>query len=180
MSATMAADTTEACPGCGATLARLDGPTHRYIGASPACWALYTALQSGGEPPLAPAPANALLVDAYAAQHPGVPSPQAIQSVAVHLLTLHGVLARGAGVERALWLRLEALQERAGPRRGRFSWLEPPAFAGVLTVAAIVREPTPAARSAAVARYVEGVYGAWAAAQGQTIAAWYEAFVGGA
>jgi hypothetical protein len=69
----------EPCPGCRAPLPPVDGPTHRYIGASPACWALYTALQSGGDPPLAPAPANALLVDAYAAQHPGAPSPQATQ-----------------------------------------------------------------------------------------------------
>lgn len=168
----------EPCPGCGAMLPPLDGPTHRYIGASPACWALYTAL-GVGEPPLAPAPMNGLLVDAYAAQHPGTPSPQAIQSVAVHLLTLHGVFAGGVGVERALWLRLEALHERSGSRRGRFSWLEPPDFTGSLNVAGIVREPTPEARAAAVARYVESVYRAWADAYGATVAAWYETFVGG-
>lgn len=175
----MSQDPLEPCPGCQAMLPPLDGPTHRYIGASPACWALYTALQSGGEPPLALAPMNGLLVDAYAAQHPGMPSPQAIQSVAVHLLTLHGVFAHGVGVERALWLRLEALQERSGSRRGRYSWLEPPDFAGSLTVAEIVREPTPEARSAALARYGEAVYRIWASAHGETIAAWYAMFVGG-
>ena len=31
----------EPCPGCQAPLPALDGPTHRYIGASPACWAIY-------------------------------------------------------------------------------------------------------------------------------------------
>jgi hypothetical protein len=174
----MSRDPLEPCPGCRALLPPLDGPTHRYIGASPACWALYTAL-GVGEPPLAPAPMNGLLVDAYAAQHPGVPSPQSIQSVAVHLLTLHGVFAQGLGVERALWLRLETLQERTGSRRGRYSWLEPSDFTGSPTVAEIVREPTPEARSAAVARYVEGVYRAWASAHGATIAAWYATFVGG-
>ncbi len=174
----MSPDALEPCPGCGAPLPPLDGPTHRYIGASPACWALYTAL-GAGEPPLAPAPMNELLVDAYDAQHPGVPSPQAIQSVAVHLLTLHGVFAHGVSVERALWLRLEALQERTGSRRGRYSWLEPPDLAGTPTVAEIVREPTPEARSAAAARYVEAVYRAWASAHGATIAAWYATFVGG-
>jgi hypothetical protein len=167
----------EPCPGCRAMLVPLDGPIHRYIGASPACWALYTALQSGGEPPMLPAPAGALLVDAYAAQHPGVPSPQAIQSVAVHLLTLHGVLARGVGVERALWLRLEALNERSGPRRGRFAWLEPPDFAGSPNVAAVVAEPTPAARTAALTHYVESVYHIWAAVHGPVIAAWYDTFI---
>lgn len=169
----------EPCPGCRAPLPPLDGPTHRYIGASPACWAIFAALQNAGEPALAPAPMNALLSDAYAAQHPGTPSPQSIQSVAVHLLTLHGVLADGVGVDRALWLRLEAVQERTGPRKGRYSWLEPPDFTGAPTVAAIVREPTPEARAAAVARYVEGVYRAWAAAHGATLAAWYKEFVGG-
>lgn len=168
----------EPCPGCRAMLAPLDGPTHRYIGASPACWALYTALQGGGEPPLMPAPAVALLVDAYAAQHPGVPSPQATQSVAVHLLTLHGVFARGVSVERALWMRLESLQERSGSRRGRYTWLEPPDFTGSPTVAAIVAEPTPAARTAALTRYVEAVYSIWAAAHGPMIAAWYDTFIG--
>ena len=29
------------CPGCGLELEVVDGPTHDYIGASPACWALY-------------------------------------------------------------------------------------------------------------------------------------------
>jgi hypothetical protein len=40
-------------PGCGALLARIDGPTHRYIGASPACWAIFTRLVNAGEPSLA-------------------------------------------------------------------------------------------------------------------------------
>lgn len=174
----MSPEPLEPCPGCRALLPPLDGPTHRYIGASPACWALYTAL-GVGEPPIASAPANGLLVDAYAAQHPGTPSPQAIQSVAVHLLTLHGVFAHGVGVERALWLRLESLQERSGSRRGRYTWLEPPDFTGTPTVADIVREPTPEARAAAVALYVEAVYRVWDAAHGPTIAAWYATFVAG-
>jgi hypothetical protein len=168
------------CPGCRTLLPPSDGPTHRYIGASPACWAIYAALQSGGEPPLTPAPANALLVDAYAAQHPGVPSPQAIQSVAVHLLTLHGVFAHGISVEQALWLRRAALQERSGSRLNRYPWLEPPAFSGSLSVASIVAEPTPAARTAAVARYVEAVYQRWYAAHGTTLAVWYARFIDGA
>lgn len=174
----MSTPTLERCPGCGAELAPANGPTHRYIGASPACWALFAALQNAGEPPLAPAPHNALLVDAYAAQHPGVPSPQAVQSVAVHLLALHGVFAHGVGVERALRIRYAALDERGGRRHERFRWLAPPDLAGPHTVAAIVREPTPSARAAAVARYVEHVYRAWAAEYGPVIEGWYAALPG--
>ncbi len=64
-------------------------------------------MQSGGHPLLASHPFAPLLTDAYAAQHPGVPSPQAIRSVAVHLLTLYGVLVRGVPPKNALQIRLE-------------------------------------------------------------------------
>lgn len=103
----------ETCYGCGAALPPFDGPTHRYIGASAACWDLFSRLLHGGEPPLAPAPLNALLLDAYAVQHAGTPSPQAIQSVAVHALTLFGVLERGVAPDQALWLRQRILRPKS-------------------------------------------------------------------
>ncbi len=33
-----------ACVGCGALVPDLEGPAHRYIGASPGCWAAYGRL----------------------------------------------------------------------------------------------------------------------------------------
>lgn len=167
----------EACPGCRALLPATDGPTHRYIGASAACWGLYTALHSGGEPPLLPGAYNALLVDVYAVQHPGQPSPQAIQSVAVHLLVLYGVLAQGVEPQNALWIRQQALSERRQPKLHRFTWLSPPDFAGTITIADIVSQPTPAARTAHVRRYLDSVWNVWDAAHRPTIAAWYDRFV---
>lgn len=175
----------EPCPGCGALLPRADGPTHRYIGASPACWAIYSALLAGGTPEveiLTPPPipatrtvpgiaAGELLVDAYAAQHPGEPSPQAIQSVAVHLLALHGVLERGVGPGKALWIRLRAVRER-----GVFRWLDPPSFRDTLTVVHVAGAE-PAERGARMAEYVASVYEVWAAAYEETIAGWYVRFV---
>lgn len=167
----------ERCPGCGAELAKIDGPVHRYIGASPACWAIYTSLVNGGEPPLTPAASNVLLTDAYAAQHPGVPSDQAIQSVAVHLLALYGVLKRGVAPENALWLRQRPLREKRSSKRGRFAWLAPPSFAGSLTVADIVREPMPAGRTEKARAYVEQVWSLWSEQHLQTIASWYDKFI---
>lgn len=164
------------CPNCGVLLPEHDGPTHRYIGASPACWALYSALNVG-EPPVAPGRYNALLVDAYAAQHYGVPSPQAIQSVAVHLLTLYGILEQGQAVDRAIWLRTRPLRDGKMPKHTRFHWLTPPDFTGSLTVADIVQASTPAARTDVVQRYVESVWSIWAAQQRATVAQWYERFV---
>lgn len=167
----------ELCPGCGASLPQSEGPSHRYIGASPACWVIFTALFNGGEPPLAPAPTNALIGDAYAAQHPGTPSPQAIQSVAVHVLTLYAVLERGVAPERALWVRQRALRERGGSKRDRFQWLTPPLFSGSLTVADIVSLPTLQTRAERAKQYVENVWRVWAQLHAPTIAAWYDQYV---
>lgn len=153
--------------------------THRYIGASGGCWELYAALHNGGEPPLFPAPTNALLVDAYAVQHPGTPSAQATQSVAVHLLTLYGVLRQGVGVDQALWLRRQAVRGDAPARHARYTWLTPPDLTGGLTVLDIVRGPDPAARTGLLHRYVQEVWARWEAAHGPTIARWYRQYVAG-
>jgi hypothetical protein len=164
------------CPGCQARLPQSSGPTHRYIGASAACWAIYTAL-GVGEPPVGPTPLGALLVDAYAAQHPGVPSDQAIQSVAVHLITLYGVLVRGHSPADAIALRTRPLREQTSPKRGRFHWLAPPDLSGTIGVAAIAAAPTPELRATLVEECVRSVWHAWAPAHATTVSAWYERYV---
>jgi hypothetical protein len=175
----MTADTpTETCPDCKAVLPKVDGPTHRYLGASASCWAMYLALSGGGEPPIAPGPFNALLVDTYAVQHPGVPSNQAIQSVAVHLLTLYGVLERGVPVERAVWLRTRPLREGAQHKHQRFVWLTPPSFVGSLKIADIVAAPTPQARAERAKDYVDNVWSIWWQTEhAPTLVQWYEQYV---
>lgn len=168
----------EPCPDCGALLPPSSGAGHRYVGASAACWEMFAALNNAGEPPLAPGVYNSLLTDAYMAQHPGVPSPQAIQSVAVHLLALYGVLERGMDPGRALWIRLQAVDERHGPKHGRFSWLTPPSFAGSLTVLDIVQPPTPGERTAVLQQYVTSIWSLWADRHAATITVWYDRYVG--
>lgn len=169
--------TLEPCPDCGALLPLSNGAGHRYIGASAACWELFAALSNAGEPPLAPSAHNSLLVDAYMAQHPGVPSPQAIQSVAVHLLALYGILERGKAPNQVLWIRLQAVSERQGIKHGRFSWLTPPSFANSLTIADIVKQPTPEARTAVLQQYITSIWSLWAADHMATVAAWYKQFI---
>ncbi|MCB9422975.1 MAG: hypothetical protein H6667_24455 [Ardenticatenaceae bacterium] len=168
----------EPCPDCGALLPPSNGAGHRYVGASAACWELFAALNNAGEPPLAPGVYNGLLTDAYMVQHPGVPSPQAIQSVAVHLLVLYGVLEREMDPGQALWIRLQAVDERHGPKHGRFHWLTPPSFTNSLTVADIVKKPTPGERTAVLQQYVTSIWSLWANNHLDTVAAWYERFVG--
>ena len=86
-----------ACPGCGLDLPEHDGPTHAYIGASPACWALYGELLAREYGELRYPPSHRLTVDVYAIQHPGGGERRAIQSVAVHLMALCLVLERYSG-----------------------------------------------------------------------------------
>ena len=69
-------------------------------------------------------------VDAYAVQHPGVDGPQAMRSVAMHLMRLCLVHERGmpAASGRAMAPRLLAQPPDV-------AWLEPPADRGSITVA---------------------------------------------
>ena len=72
--------------------------------------------------------AHRLTVDSYAVQHPGRPSPQSIQSVAVHLISLHAVLELGMDLRRATEL------VRGCVDRGGFAWIEPPVPPACLTL----------------------------------------------
>ena len=128
----------EACPGCGAVLPVLEGGAiHRYMTSSAACWAAFGML-SDPEHPLEPAPFNALTVDAFAVQHPGTPSNQTVNSVAIHLMVLYGVLERGFSPSQALWLRMRPGRFSSIAKHDRFHWLPPPAFVGRLTVSEVM------------------------------------------
>jgi hypothetical protein len=155
----------------------VDGPTHRYIGASAACWAIYSNMLNAGEPPIAPTPALEQMVDAYAAQHPGAPSDQATQSVAVHLIALYAAFVKKMDLKRLVWVRQRALRAKPGQKHGRFEWLTPPDFSGSINVAQIAEAATPAARAELVERYVREIWGLWAREYEQAIARWYEKFV---
>ena len=173
------------CVGCGAILPASDGPVHRYMDSSAACWATFNALNDP-ERPLEIAPFNALTVDAYAVQHPGVPSSQqAINSVAVHLMTLHGILERDFKMDQAMWLRQRPgrpnlrLGRRPGSsdRHSRFHWLTPPSFANCLTVADVAAGETPQERSRLVKAWVRDVWHVWSEPHGAQVATWFEKFV---
>lgn len=150
---------------------------HRYIGASPACWAIFSALVNASEPPLAPHPLITLLPDAYAAQHPGIPSAQAIQSVAVHLLTLYGVLECNVAPEQTLWIRQRAVRGAARERHARFVWLTPPDFAGSPTVADIVTAKSPSERTERAVEYITAIWQLWEKSYRRTVVGWYEQYV---
>lgn len=169
----------EICPDCLARLPKLkyEGHTHPYIGASPSCWMLFSYLWNAGEPPLAPFSHQPLILDAYCVQHHGTPSPQAIQSVAIHALCLYGVLNRGVEPNRTKWIRDRLLREMKIHRHERYEWLAPPAFERGITIAYIVQAPTPEARSQKAQAYIEEVWSLWEKDHAKSLAQWYERYV---
>jgi hypothetical protein len=145
----------ESCPGCAVRLAASGGPTHRYIGASPACWALYGRALERAYSDAVCRGVLQLVVDAYACQHPGTPRRRSAQSVGIHLMTLYLVLVCGA-------------DPRDGPKlhrrmvsRPAFRWLEPPCERGRLTVASLVDARTAEAYVDAAWRWARDVWCAW-------------------
>ena len=177
------------CPGCGALFSPHDGPTHRYIGASAGCWALFNGsvliegtddagllVQSRIPDNLVPVPAHndrlpldSLHGDAYGVQHHGDNSPQAIQSVAVHLLNLHGIIS--GKTTRPRWPI-----ERALRIRGVFHKLEPPTLGSALTIRHLFPGGgviTPVTRR----QYVVSVYESWMAVHRSIVEQWYERYV---
>jgi hypothetical protein len=143
-----------ACIGCGGLVPDIDGPSHRYMLASPGCWAAYTGMLGVVSGPV-PAPYGSLTVDAYAVQHPGVPNPQATQSVWVHLIALHLVLEAGWPASRLVRVRQLAADASAG-----WPWLAPPGSMGPVT-AIDVESATPGAIGEMVRAWVEGAWAAW-------------------
>lgn len=154
-----------ACPGCGVALAAYQGPVHRYMESSPACWARYGELLAREYQDPARMAVHRLTVDTYAVQHPGRPSGQSIQSVAVHLVSLHAVLELGLSPAQATSLI------RVCADRGDFAWLTPPGQAYRLNVLHPLAARSASAHAAAVRAWAECTWEAWARHHSQ-VRAW--------
>ncbi|MDQ3705087.1 MAG: DUF5946 family protein [Chloroflexota bacterium] len=136
----------------------INGPTHRYIGASPGCWQAYGELLAGGYGGESTGPVHRLTVDIYAAQHPGVPGKQSSQSVVAHLFVLCLVLERGvdpAFATRAITQFVEKHKERG------LAWMEPPPSLGELTVLDVMSAGSAQDHNSRVMRWAESVWHAW-------------------
>jgi 3-oxoacyl-(acyl-carrier-protein) synthase len=100
----------DVCPACGAVTPPSDAPAHAYIAASPGCWASFGRLQLAAAQKWPDHPDRALIVDAYAAQHPGDGSDRRDrQSVWVHVAALEAVLVSGWPPERSIDVRRTVL-----------------------------------------------------------------------
>ena len=113
----------ERCLGCGASFPHEEGPAHRYMIGSAACWRHYGAILTHeySRPELGAV--HRLSVDTYAVQHPGGRSRQAIQSVGLHLARLMILLATSLSPKEANDVML-----RLGRRKASLEYLERPAI----------------------------------------------------
>lgn len=119
------------CLGCGGLFPDIEGPTHPYLESSPGCAAACGELFACHYQDMAfYGDVYRLANDAYAVQHPGGDSRQAIQSVGIHLVRLCLVLEYALPPERANDAALAAAR-----RKHEFCWLERPADMGAITVA---------------------------------------------
>ena len=166
----------ETCPGCQAVLPVSDGAIHRYMTSSASCWEMFNNLNDPARP-LAPAPFNNLIVDAYAVQHPGTKSNQTINSVAIHLMVLYGVLEHGFEPSQALWLRQRPGRIESSKKHQRFEWLSPPSFDSSLTVADVTAGITPLERSKLVEKWIRQLWLLWSKVHKTQVALWFERFV---
>ena len=144
------------CPGCGVVLPAIDGPVHRYMESSPACWAEYGKVlaREYSDPELMQA-CHRVTTDVFAVQHPGKPSPQSIQSVAIHLIGLHAVFDRNMAHPDVRSLIVHAADHM------RFEWLDPPVSRGDVTVADVARAGARGEHIDAVMSWGTSAWRAW-------------------
>lgn len=144
------------CPGCGAQFPDTDGPTHRYLDASPGCWAAYGEVLAREYSDPAYMKVHHLTVDAYSVQHPGTPSRRRMQSAAVHLIGLY------AGLELNLPQKQIAKLLDGATNTLQLHWLDPPEHRGAVTVADVLPAQSAEEHEQRVRRWAETTWEAWA------------------
>jgi hypothetical protein len=97
-----------------------------------------------------------LTVDAYTAQHPGVPGRRSAQSVHVHLAGLHLVLEQGRDAATVA----RAMQRMADGRS--YHWLEPPPLTTAIGLDEAIAAAGTETYPGTVRAWAEAVWSAWA------------------
>ena len=97
-----------------------------------------------------------LTVDAYAVQHPGVDTPQARNSVGIHLSRLLLLFERGWSIDRA-----NASMAAITAKKHDYPWLIPPADPGPLTVLHPLTATSPEDHADRVQEWARSVWQAW-------------------
>jgi len=165
------------CYGCGglfpeAPPSGTTAPTHPYILSSPGCWQAYGELLAREYQDARYMRVHRLTVDAYAAQHPGVDTPQARNSVGIHLSRLLLLFERGWPIERA-----NAAMLAITAKKRDYPWLPPPTQLGSVTVLHPLGATTPEEHAERVEEWARSVWDAWAEHH-PSVRTWCEAIQG--
>ncbi len=144
------------CFSCGAEAPDIQGEVHRYMDSSPGCWKLFGDILEKEYADQAYWKNHRITVDAYAVQHYGVPSPQAIQSVNLHLASLHLIYVNGFDVKQAD----KGLTYLAG-FKSELSWLTPPAAVGSINVTTILRAKNAEEHCELIYKWGKDAWEAW-------------------
>lgn len=153
-----ASSLSEQCPDCGSVVPQVsEGPTHPYFGASPGCWALYTAML-GREFGNWNAETHRLSVDTYAVQHPGTSTRRAAtNSVGIHLIALCLLFEKNLPVGQII----RTMGELSKGRVFQVHWLAPPEDLYPVTVVDLLGATSPEEYGACVRRWAETTWEAW-------------------
>ncbi|MEM7345712.1 MAG: DUF5946 family protein [Chloroflexota bacterium] len=146
----------ETCIGCALKTEKVDGPTHRYLGSSPGCWAKYGELLAKEYQHYQYMSVHNLTVDAYSLQHPGTENPQTISSANVHLASLYSYFELGKPVNE-----LATLKKMMTNYKGQFTWLIPPDDQKAITVAGVLTAETAAEHCDLVEQWATYIFQQW-------------------
>ena len=144
------------CFCCGAATEISNGPVHKYLDSSPGCWAAYGEVLAQEYSDFRYARNHRLTVDAYALQHPGKPSPQTIQSAAVHLASLGKIIEHD-------WSNTDSAKfmQKLANHKAQFFWLEPPTKLGEVTVMDVLATTDAESHLGMVERWALSTWKAW-------------------
>lgn len=146
------------CPDCGGLFEETDMAPHPYMGGSPGCWAVFNEVLAREFQDAGYFAAHRMMVDAYAAQHPGDPrNRRAVQSVNIHLAALYLIFE-----ENRADIVPKTLKALATNHKDIFRPLEKPQTFDV-TVEDVVDAKDAAEHCALVRKWAENVWRANAA-----------------
>lgn len=160
------------CFACGARSLNIEGETHPYMLSAPGCYAMFLEVAEKEYSDLLYARAHHYTVDCYACQHPGKPDDRrAVNSVAIHLVSLYMVLEKGVPLAEAARVKMEFSQYNKANRI--VTHLEPPSSLGNITIFDVWDADDRAGHFASCEEWAWSVWRAWEAHH-ETIRKWAE------
>jgi len=144
------------CFSCKAEVGNIKGEVHKYMDSSPGCWKLFGDILEKEYSDPSYWKNHRITVDAFAVQHFGKPSSQAIQSVNLHLSSLYLIYEKGFDVK----LADKGLTTLAKYKSELF-WLEPPDEVGDITVVDILKAKTADEHCELIFEWGKSVWNAW-------------------